>query len=163
MSQHNKDGNLDNFNRTMLALIPKVKDLKVVQDFRLISLCSVVYKIVAKTTMNRLKSCLSCIIVVDQSAFVPGCQNLNNVVIAYENTHMLKSTKVEEKIWMTLKLDMSKAYDRVEWLFLEIMLRKMGFEEKLISLIMKCVMIVTFSVLVNGKVFGSFTPHRGLK
>lgn len=39
----------------------------------------------------------------------------------------------------------------------------MGFEERFVGLIMKCVTTITFSMLVNGKVLGSFTPHKGLK
>lgn len=98
----------------LLAIIPKVKDPKVVQDFNLISLYSVVYKIVAKAIANRLKGYLSHLIVVEQNAFVPGHQILDNVLLAYENKHELKSTRVRKKTWMALRPDISKAYDRVK-------------------------------------------------
>jgi hypothetical protein len=64
---------------------------------------------------------------------------------------------------MAVKLDMRKAYDRVEWPFLEAMMRAMGFEQKWIALIMTCVKRVSYSVLVNGAPFGKIWPSRGLR
>ena len=64
--------------------------------------------------------------------------------------------------FMALKLDMSKAYDKVEWVFLENLMRKIGFCEQWIGLIMVCVKIVTYSILVNGEPKGLIHPSRGL-
>ena len=64
--------------------------------------------------------------------------------------------------YMTIKLDMSKAYDRVEWPFLEGLVRRMGFNEGWTNMIMLCVKIVTYSVLVNGEPCGMIHP-RGIR
>jgi hypothetical protein len=68
-----------------------------------------------------------------------------------------------KKGFMAVKLDMSNAYDRVEWLFLEGMMRAMGFIERWIQLIMTCVSSVSYSVLVNETPYGKIQPTRGLR
>jgi hypothetical protein len=75
---------------------------------------------------------------------------MDNVLVAYEALHSMDTRMKGQKGFMAVKLDMSKAYDRVEWGFLEGMMRTMGFAEKWIRLIMQCVSSVTYSVLVNG-------------
>ena len=65
--------------------------------------------------------------------------------------------------FMALKLDMSKAYDKVEWCFLENFLLKMGFQESWVAMIMECITTVTYSILVNGEPKGLITPTRGLR
>ena len=140
-----------NFNETHIVLIPKVKEPKRMTDFRPISLCNVVFRITSKVIANRLKKILPSIIIDTQSAFVHGWLITNNVLVAFETMHHINGRKGGKKGEMALKLDMSKAYDRVEWLCLEKIMAKLGFGEKWRSLIMRCVTSVSYSVKINGK------------
>ncbi|KAL0327023.1 UNVERIFIED_CONTAM: LINE-1 retrotransposable element O protein [Sesamum angustifolium] len=106
-------------NSTHLVLIPKCKNPEFLTQFRPISLCNVVYKIASKVISNRLKVFLDKIISPAQSAFVPGCLISDNVLLAFELNHFLNTKTRGEQGWMALKLDVSKAYDKVEWSFLE--------------------------------------------
>ena len=65
--------------------------------------------------------------------------------------------------YMALKLDTSKAYDRVEWIFLEKIILKLGFQNSCVSLIMECITTVTYSIMVNGEPQGMITPTRGIR
>ena len=138
-------------NDTYICLIPKVNSPQKITEYRLISLCNVIYKIVAKVLANRLKGVLPKVINDAQSAFVPGRQITDNVLAAFEVMHCINQRRKGKEGLMAIKLDMSKAYDRVEWGFLEVMMRKMGFQDRWISFMMMCVNTVSYSVLINGE------------
>lgn len=87
----NNNGNLRDLNHTPIALIPKVDPKKV--KYRLISLCTVIYKIISKTMTNRLKAFLSSLIFQEQRSFVLGRQILDNVLIAFETMHKIRLVK----------------------------------------------------------------------
>ena len=103
-------------NQTNIALIPKTNSPTKMNEFQPISLCNVSYKIISKVLANRLKPILSTIILENQSAFVLDCLITDNVLVAFEIMHYLKKKEGKEN-YMAVKLDMSKAYDRVEWCF----------------------------------------------
>ena len=91
------------------------------------------------------------IITEHQLAFTKDRLILDNITIAFETLHSLHRYNSKKGGFMVLKLDMSKAYDWVKWFFLEELMRKMGFNEKWINLIMLCIKTVTYSILINGE------------
>jgi hypothetical protein len=111
----------------------------------------------------RLRPVLENTISKEQSAFVPGRLITDNALVAFESIHSMKRRKKAKKGVCAVKLDMMKAYDRVEWPFLEAIMLKLGFSPGMVHLIMKCVTSASFSVKVNGELLPSFTPSRGLR
>ena len=116
-------------NYTHIVLIPKIKSLEKMSDYRPISLCNVIYKIISKVLANRLKKILPQLISPTQSAFVPGQLITDNILVAYESLHTMHRCKKSKKGSFALKLDISKAYNRVKWAFLKSIMVKMGFPD----------------------------------
>jgi hypothetical protein len=145
------NGNFDNeLNVTHIALILKKKNPSILTDYRPTSLCNVLYKLIAKVIANRLKKVLAIIISLSQSAFVPGRLITDNVLVAFEALCTMDRKLKGREGYMALKLDMSKAYDRVEWNYLEVVMRKLGFDDRWVQLAITCVRTVSFSILING-------------
>lgn len=110
----NHNGDPGNINHTFLCLIPKLKKPNLPSDYRPIALCNVIFKIITKTIANRLKRVLNDIVSPQQSAFLPNRLITDNTILAYEAFHYLKNHKNRKKGVVGIKLDMEKAYDRVE-------------------------------------------------
>ncbi|XP_074314569.1 uncharacterized protein LOC141649788 [Silene latifolia] len=144
------------------VLIPKKKAPDKIRDFRPISLCNVVYKLVSKVLANRLKQFLNEIVSVNQSAFTPGRAISDNVMIAFEIFHHMKQSRSAEG-FMALKLDMAKTYDRVEWVFLRRVLAALGFDRAWVARVMECVTTVSFTVMINGDPSEEFQSAQGLR
>ncbi|XP_013700585.1 uncharacterized protein LOC106404409 [Brassica napus] len=147
-------------NDTNICLIPKTTKPSEMTKFRPISLCNVSYKIVSKVLCQRLKKVLPQRISETQSAFVAGRQITDNIMIAQEMFHALRTKPGGRVKRMAIKTDMSKAYDRMEWSFIEAVMRKMGFSEMWIDWIMRCITSVKYKVLMNGEPRGNIVPGR---
>jgi hypothetical protein len=114
-------------NETNICLIPKCENPTSMKDLRPISLCNVLYKMVSKLLANRLKTCLDKCVSEEQSAFIEGRSIFDNALIAIEVIHALKRRTRGMKGELALKIDISKAYDKVDWGFLRGMLERLGF------------------------------------
>ncbi|KAG6491492.1 hypothetical protein ZIOFF_052843 [Zingiber officinale] len=146
---------------TTIVLIPKVDSAQRWRDFRPISLCNVSYKIISKLMAQRMASVLGKVISPAQSGFVPWRLISDNILMAQELDHKLNYHIRGGNL--ILKLDMAKAYDRVQWGVLFRVMAAFGFSEAVIAFIRRCVTSSWFSVLVNGQLSGFFRSQRGLR
>ena len=158
----NGDWDLSLINHTYVALIPKVKELKRVSEYRPISLCNIIYKIISKCFTNRPEIVLEHLISPYQSTFIPQRLITYNIIIGYECLHKIRCRKQGKEGLVAVKLDNIKAYDRIEWCFVEIIMPELGFSYRWVSLTMKCIMLSTLFFLLNGEVRGLVKPQRGL-
>ena len=124
LSWLNSDTTPTPLSHTFITLVPKINSLEYAHQFCPISLCNVLYKIYIKVLANCLKKLLPSIITEHQSAFTKGRLISDNILVAFETLHSLQNHKGGNYDCMTLKLDMSKTYDRVEWYYLEGIMRK---------------------------------------
>ncbi|KAL0011518.1 hypothetical protein SO802_006626 [Lithocarpus litseifolius] len=110
-----------------------------------------------------LKVVLPQIITENQNAFLTERLITDNILVAFEIMHYLSNKREGKESFMAVKLDMSKAFDCVEWGFIEVVMEKLEFHERWINLIMYCITMVTYSVLINGKAYRCISPTRGLR
>ena len=118
---------------------------------------------VSKCIVNRLRPLLQDLIAPNQSAFIPGRMITDNALIAFECLHAINSNADERSKFCAYKLDLSKAYDRVEWCFLRKVLLELGFQSTWVDRVMTCVTSVRYTIRFNGVVSTPFTPTRGLR
>ena len=134
-----------------------MKNPELVSEFRPISLCNVLYKIFSKVLANRLMV-LPALITEHQIAFTKSRLISDNILVAFETIYSMQNHRSSKEGYMAVKLDMSKAYDKMEWPFLEAIMRRMGFTERWIQLIMVGVKIMSNSILINGEPKGLIKP-----
>ena len=150
-------------NKTFITLIPKVKSPTLVSEYRPISLCNILYKLVSKVIANKSEKILTNLILDSQSAFQLDKAISDSILVAFETLHHMKIQKAKSSDFMALKLDMSKVYDRVEWSFLKTIMEKMGFGASWVQLVMECISTVSYLILVNGEPKGEIKPSRGIR
>lgn len=102
---------------------------------------------------NRMRAILRSIIDDSQSAFVPKRLITDNILLAHELMHFLKRKKKGKNAYTAMKLDMYKAYDRIEWGFVQKILITLGFPVKWTNLVMECISTVTYSIQINGQIY----------
>lgn len=133
-------GNIpDELNETVVTLIPKIPLPESINHLRPISCCNFIYKIISKLIVLRLKQLMGSLISLNQSAFVGGRLIQDNLIIAHEVFHSLKRRDARGRENIAIKLDMSKAYDRLEWCFIRKCLLSYGFDARWVDMIMKLV------------------------
>jgi hypothetical protein len=149
-------------NETLVCLIPKVGKPELIQQFRPIGLCNTIYKAITKVLVNRLKPYLSDVVHPLQASFVPGRKASDNVILVQEIIHSMSISR--SKIGnMAIKIDLEKAYDRLEWNFIRLTLKYFNLPQWWIDLIMSCISSSHLSILVNGEKTDSFAPSRGIR
>jgi hypothetical protein len=147
-------------NSTFIALIPKVDSPQRVQDFRPIALVGCLYKILSKVLANRLRMYIGRVVSETQTAFVKGRHILDGILIANE---VVDEAKKNKKELMLFKVDFEKAYDSVDWGYLDAVMQKMAFPVLWMKWIKECVSTATASILVNGSPTNEFPIQRGLR
>ncbi|XP_074278453.1 uncharacterized protein LOC141602043 [Silene latifolia] len=154
---------LRELNRTFITLIPKKESPEEVSDYRPISLCNVTMRIVTKCIANRLARVMGSLVSETQNAFLPGRSISDNILVAHEAINKITIHRYGRQALCAFKADMSKAYDRVRWDFLEAVLVRYGFPQSLITLMMNCVTSVSYEILMNGIPLPQFKPQCGLR
>ena len=152
----------ENLNSTRICLIPKAERPEIVHQFRHIGLCNTLYKIVTKLLVQRLKAFLPDLIHLFQANFVPRRKASDNVILMQVIIHTISTFKSKSGL-MALKIDLEKAFDKMEWSFIYHVLCWFKFSKDWVDLIMSCITSFNLSVLVNGERTDSLSPSKGIR
>ncbi|GKB29669.1 hypothetical protein Tco_0869070 [Tanacetum coccineum] len=152
---------LKELNHTIIALIPKVRSPTCVTDYHLISCCNVLFKCISKIIANRIKESLKALVSPNQSAFVSGRSNSDNILLTQELMHNYHLDR--GSLRCAFKVDIQKAYDKVDWDFLKMILISFGFHDHMVKWITECVTTSSYSICINCSLHGYFKGKRGLR
>ncbi|XP_057248280.1 uncharacterized protein LOC130590240 [Beta vulgaris subsp. vulgaris] len=157
------EGSVPNsINKSYLCLIPKKEVPSVINDFRPIGLCNTILKLLTKSIAARMRSIMPKLINPLQTSFILDRTIDENIIIIKEVAHLFKRAKKGANI-MALKIDLTKAFDSLEWAFIRDTLLGFKFPIKLVSIIMNIITSPTISVLWNGEITSDFIPSRGIR
>ena len=156
----NKRGVLKSFNTNFISLVPKEVGADRLDKFRPIDLCNVIYKIISKVIINRLKPLLPKLISSKKLGFVERRHILDGVILVHEMLHSLKSSRTPG---MMIKLDIVKAYDKLSWQYINKMLESYGLSTQWVDWVMGMVTSPFFSILYNGSPSRVFYASRGIR
>ena len=162
LSVLNSSNFLHKMNYTYIVLIPKKNDPQYLLEFRPISLGNVI-SLYSKVLTNWLKIIFPNVISDARSTFVPDRLITNNTTVAFEVLHKMRNRRKGKRGQMAVKLDISKAYDRMEWCFLERIMAKLALNERWIHLAKEIVTTASYSILINGEPRGHIKPSKGIK
>ncbi|XP_048490396.1 uncharacterized protein LOC125492264 [Beta vulgaris subsp. vulgaris] len=152
----------ENINKSFICLIPKKTAPTTINDFRPIGLCNTILKILTKTIAMRLRPLMINLTSPLQTSFVKGRTIDENIIILKEVAHLFKRTKRKKSI-MALKIDLTKAFDCLEWSFIRETLIGFNFPKRLVETIMSVITTPSISVLWNGEITQEFKPSRGIR
>lgn len=147
---------------TNLVLLPKKKEVVTYSDMRPISLSNFINKVFSRVVHERVVNLLPTLISYEQAGFVKGRSIIENVILTQEIINDIR-LRTREGPNVVIKLDMNKAYDRLTWLFLTKVLRKVGFCERFIGIVYGIIVNNWYSVLINGQPYGFFKSTIGVK
>ncbi|GAB2280080.1 hypothetical protein Dimus_039393 [Dionaea muscipula] len=152
---------LKSINTTVVHLIAKVSGASYVRDYRPISCCSTIYKIISRMLCRRLVKVLPDIIHLNQSAFVSNRLIMDNIMLCQGLLHGYDRQGISPR--SLAKVDLQKAYDSVDWQFLEKLLLRMRFPTRFVEWVMVCVSSVSYTFSVNGELHGWIKGARGIR
>ncbi|XP_021722577.1 uncharacterized protein LOC110690060 [Chenopodium quinoa] len=134
-----------------------------VGHLRPIGLCNTVYKCASKCLVARVRHYLPFLISDSQHTFVQGRVMTDNILMSHELMEKINSSKTGTNWLASIKIDMSKAYDRIHWSFLLQFLKAYGFPERWLQMIQQCLATVSYKSLINGTTSETFKPRCGLR
>ena len=148
-------------SETRIVLIPKMAHPQNVTDFRPISCCNVIYKVISKLLCMRLKEVLPSLIDHSQGAFVQGRELLYNVLICQDLARGYLRKNITPRC--ILEIHLQKAFDSVHWDFIKEYLSALHFPEIFTKWVLACVTSVNFFISLNGQQSDKFKGGRGLR